>query len=201
MDSQWLKTQFTLNPAKTKAGLARELGLNPAAISKILNGTRQIKAQEFALMCGYFDVASVTSVNQHKDSYIISPLMAGQELQEDAAASGRSEWIIPANILSQRTKAPSGQIKIFQVKENSMEPAFRNGEHVLVDQSDTRPSPPGIFVVSDGFGHMVRQCEYIGGADAGEIRISAKDKSFQPQTLKDGEFRIVGRVIARLQFL
>ena len=201
MDSQWLKTQFALNPDKTKAALAKALGLNPAAISKILKGTRQIKAQEFATMCTYFGAADGKVKPRHGNSYVLTPLKSMQDLKEDAPHAALSEWIIPANILNTRTKAPSDQIKIFQVHETTMEPAFRHGEYVLVDLSDKRPSPPGVFVVSDGFGHLVRQCEYLPGKQPQEIKVSAKDKSFQPQILKSDEFKVVGRVIAKLQLL
>lgn len=202
MDSQWLITQFALNPAKTKAGLAQALGLEPPAISKILKGMRQIKAQEYAAMRHYFGLThdGESATRPHKDSYILTTLGSGESLQ-DAGPANITEWIIPSNILSGRTKAPSDQIKIFEVRENTMEPDFRRGEHVLIDLSDKRPSPPGVFVVSDGFGHLIRQCEFLPGVQPPEIKVSAKDKSFQPQILKSDEFKVVGRIIAKLQLL
>jgi hypothetical protein len=204
MDSQWLKTQFQLNPDRTKAGLAKALGLEAPAISKILKGTRQIKAQEYASMRRYFGlpVDGAESIKKRHDSYVISALTHGQSnMREKDAPQDNSEWVIPADILSQRTKAPSNQIKIFRVKENTMAPDFRLGEHVLVDLSDQKPSPPGIFVVSDGFGYLIRHCEYIPHSSPPEIRVSAKDKSFHPQILQSDEFKITGRVIAKLQWL
>lgn len=43
-----------MHPKKTKAQLARLLGLEPPAVSKILAGTRQIKAQEYMKMREFF---------------------------------------------------------------------------------------------------------------------------------------------------
>jgi hypothetical protein len=203
MDSQWLKTQFALHPGKTKTGLAQALALEPSAVSKILKGRRQIKAQEYAAMRLYFGLpvdGERAAQAQGPSSYRLGTLSGdGQLAENDSAPPG--EWIIPAAVLGQRTKAPEGEVKVFTIGENSMEPDFRRGEPVLVDLSDTRPAPPGIFVVSDGFGFMVRQCEYVAGSDPPEIKLSAKDSAFSPQTLKHDEFRIIGRVIARLHWL
>lgn len=113
MDSQWLKTQFALNPGKTKAGLAEIMGLDPPAVSKILKGMRQIKAQEYAARRHYFGLPTdgASSLDAYKDSYVLRPFASS--LQEETENSGISEWIIPANILSARTKAASDQIQIF----------------------------------------------------------------------------------------
>ncbi len=202
MDFQWLKTQLMLHPQKTKAELARALGLEPPAVSKILNGTRQIKASEYVAMRRFFGmpVDGASSLQKQAHSYTLLPLDAGGSLAEERDPL-LSEWVIPANILSARTQAPPDQIRIFQVRENIMEPDFRQGEHVLVDLSDTHPSPPGVFVVTDGFGQMLRQCEFIPRSNPPEIRISASTSGFQAQTLTSEDFEIVGRVIAKLQML
>ena len=204
MDSQWLKTQFEHNPEKSKAGLARVLNLEPPAISKILNGARQIKAQEYNLMRQYFGlpVDGENASNLPENSYRLDTL-AGETntLQEDPDQPLEDSWIIPADILSARTSAPPNQIKIFNIKESFMEPEFRHGEHVLIDLSDNNPTPPGTFIISDGFGVMLRNCEYVPNSNPAEIRISANSTNFQSQTLQENDFQIVGRVIAKLQWL
>lgn len=202
MDSQWLNKQFELNPDKSKAGLAKALGLEPPAISKILKDMRQIKAHEYAIMRRYFGlpVDGETSLEKRKHSYVLKPLQ-NDNFEDANYEQGESEWVIPAGVMKQHTKAVNGAVKVFEVDENIMGPDFKRGEHVLVDLSDKTPSPPGIFVVSDGFGYLVRQCEFIPGSAPPEVRVSAKDGTFQPQILKQGEFKIIGRVIAKLQWL
>lgn len=197
MDSQWLKAQFRLNPEKTKASLARMIGLTPPAVSKILNGARQIKAQEYIAMRKFFGMPTdgEAALEKNANSYTLRPLK-NMELAEGAAS--QSDWVIPANILSARTQAPPEQIKIFQVRESAMEPDFKQGEYVLVDLSDQKPSPPGVFIVSDGFGNMIRHCAFAPKTNPPEVRISAKQDGFQSQTLRMEDFIIVGRVISRL---
>lgn len=201
MDAQWLKKQFQLNPKNSKANLAKRLGLEPPAISKILNGTRQIKAQEYILMRDYFGLPNDGDNARGKENaYILKPLKHARELK-DSGANSDQNWVMPANLLSQRTDAPSNKIKVFQIQENIMEPEFRFGENVLIDLSDNTPTPPGIFAVSDGFGTMIRHCELVASSKPPSIRVSANKQKFQPQILRLGEFKILGRVIAKLQWI
>lgn len=206
MDSQWLKHQFETNPNKTKAGLAYALNLTPPAISKILSGTRQIKAHEYNLMRKFFglpvDGEGATST---KNTYRLETLAGQPAKKHDHSFSDHDHqdgsWVIPASILSQRTKAPPEEIRIFQIQETLMEPDYKLGEHVLVDISDQKPSPPGVFIVSDGFGYMLRSCAFAPKMHPPQIWISANKDSFQTQTLAHDELDIVGRVIAKLQWL
>ena len=206
MDSQWLKHQFDCNPERSKAELARFLGLEPPAISKILNNSRQIKAQEYNAMRRFFGlpVDGEHAAAMPENAYRLEAL-AGEQAPflNDAADGGThtDSWVLPAEIVSQRTNASPDKIKIFTVQEHVMEPDFRRGEPVLVDMSDIEPSPAGAFIVSDGFGYMLRLCEFIPNSDPPEIRVSARMKGFQTQTLKLEDFTILGRVIAKLQWL
>ncbi|MCE7887605.1 MAG: XRE family transcriptional regulator [Alphaproteobacteria bacterium PRO2] len=194
MDSQWLKTQFAANPDKSKAGLAAAIGLEPPAISKILNGTRQIKAQEYLQMREYFGLP-VDGHGATRKTYTVK----AQEGFDDGSPPP-AEWAIPS-VISSHAAGPNKANRVFQVRESFMEPEFKRGEHVLVDISDRKPSPPGAFIISDGFNNMLRYCEYTPKSGETEIRISARKDGFQPQILKPGDFIIIGRIIAKLQMI
>lgn len=200
MDAQWLKYQFKINPGKNKADLARMLHLDPPAISKILNGARQIKAQEYISMRRFFGLPSENdgASSRIQESMVLQPIQS-QSLRE--AQNGAGEWMIPADILSQRTKTPSDKIRIFKVEDSTMEPEFMRGEHVLVDTLQKAPSPPGAFLVFDGVGHVIRDCAYEVGATPPRIQVSARAQKFPPQILPYNDLDIAGRVIAKLQWL
>ena len=200
MDSQWLKTQFASNPGKTKTGLAAAIGVEPPAISKILNGTRQIKAQEYILMRKYFGlpVDGHAAVRKNIASYTVAAPLEREMLSDGAPPP--PEWAIPGSIGAPQPES-AGNIRIFQVRDTLMEPEFQRGEHVLVDIADRKPSLPGLFIVSDGFSNMLRHCEYVAKPGHTDIRVSARKDGFQAQILKAGEFLVVGRVIARLQMI
>lgn len=204
MDSQWLKNQFDLNPDKSKTALARSLGLEAPAISKILNNTRQIKAHEYIKMRAFFGLpvdGANAAAGPARHQGTLSPLDETGFRDDANTQSSESHWIIPAEILSKRTQAPPGKVKIFQINETLMEPEFRRGEYVLIDLSDTHPSPPGAFVLSDGFGYMMRHCEFVPRSTPPEIVVSACRREFQPQTLALEDVSIIGRVIAKLQWV
>lgn len=198
MDGQWLKTQFRCNPEKSKAELAKALGLEASAISKILNNTRQIKAQEYLIMRRFFGMP-LDGEKAAKPRHTISTLESHLHDSHKDGADG--QWIIPSEILEQHTQAPSDKIRIFRVADNLMEPEFKRDEQVLVDLCDLTPSPPGAFIVSDGFGYMIRNCEFLLNSKGSKIKITALKSSFQPQILKKEDFKIIGRVIAKVQWL
>ena len=87
------------------------------------------------------------------------------------------------------------------IQESVMEPKFKRGEHVIVDLSDKRPSPPGTFVISDGFGFMARLCSFIPGSSPPEIKVSAFQEGFVPQILSEEDVEIVGRIIGMMQWI
>lgn len=205
MYSQWLKQQFAQHPKKSKAALARALGLDSPAISKILKGTRQVKAHEYAIMRRFFGlpVDGETAVS-NKNSFVIRPLVEKNSGLRDKATHpnhGESEWIIPSHVIGKHTDAPPDKVKILEIKESLMEPDFRHGEYVVVDLSDKKPSPPGVFIVSDGFGYLLRQCEFVPHSSPPKIKISAKDQSFQPHILTHDDFSIIGRVIGKVEWV
>ena len=209
MDSQWLKTQFEAQPDKNKVDLARALGLEAPAISKILANKRQIKAHEYIIMRKFFGlpVDGQNTVQPHKNAVVLESLKTKainsnkSRLREKSDDMSQEDWIMPAHVIGQRTNAPPEKIKIFQVNESRMEPHFKKGEHVVVDLTDKNPSPPGAFIISDGFGYMIRHCEFVPKSKPPRIKISAATTGFQPQTLDSSDFEIIGRAIAKLQWL
>lgn len=198
MDSQWLKTQFANNPDKTKAGLAAAIGLEPPAVSKILNGTRQIKAHEYIQMRGYFGLPVDGDAAIRRTP--AANTVGSKGMDEGPGAPG--EWSIPAMVTAaQAARDTDKNTRMFQVRDAAMEPEFKRGESVLVDMADRVPTPPGVFLVTDGFSSMLRHCEYTPRSNGTEIRISARQNDFQSQVLKAGDFLIIGRVVAKLQML
>lgn len=203
MDARWLKLQFDMNPAKSKADLARALGLEPSAVSKILSSSRQIKAREYYCMRRFFglptDGEKVLVAPAVSSALAARSLNNADGLQEGFQSGG--DWVIPADVLSGGAGPSPDKVRIFHVSDGMMEPDYRRGEGVLADLSEQHPSPPGVFIVSDGFGYMLRRCELVPRASPEKVRISATSASFQTQILDINDFRIVGRVIARLQWV
>lgn len=201
MDAQWLKTQFDLHPEKSKAQLAAALKIGAPAVSKMLAGTRQIKAQEYLGMRKFFGlpVDGGKALRGGSKHYVLAPLESG--MKEQGSPADENAWMIPASLLQGRTKAPPEKIRIFAVQENAMAPDFLSGEHVVVDLSDVSPSPSGVFLVSDGIGHIIRQCEYVPHSKPASVRLSALNARYETHTLPLSKAGLMGRVIAKLQWV
>lgn len=88
-----------------------------------------------------------------------------------------------------------GRVRIIPVRGTSMEPELWAGQRVMVDIEDRTPSPPGIFVVWDGLGLVLKFVEVVAGSDPIRVRISSAHKAFQPYERNLEEAHINGRVI------
>jgi len=84
---------------------------------------------------------------------------------------------------------------MLSVKGDSMSPVLEDGDMILVDLSDTQPSPPGIFVVFDGVGLLTKSVELIPDSSAGQIRIAPANPHYSAYQRSLRDIRIVGRVI------
>jgi phage repressor protein C with HTH and peptisase S24 domain len=111
------------------------------------------------------------------------------------------EWQVPRELLRSATYAPAERIRIITVIGDSMESTFRPYERVMVDTTDTVPSPPGVFVVYDGLGLVVKRLEHIPHSDPPRVRISSDNPRYSPYERTIDEAYIQGRVLGRWQWV
>lgn len=111
------------------------------------------------------------------------------------------EWRVPRELVRAATYATPDKLKIITVVGDSMEPTFRPYERIMVDTSDTIPSPPGIFAVYDGLGLVVKRVEHIAHSDPPRVRISSDNAHYAPYERILGEAYIQGRVLGRWQWV
>lgn len=112
---------------------------------------------------------------------------------EDRVAS----WEIPTDLLRGHTTAPLGGLVVIRATGDSMAPEIPPGTRVMVDPSDTRPSPPGIFAVWDGIGLVIKRVEYLMHSDPPTIRLMSANPAYQTYERSLEEAQIKGRVIGR----
>lgn len=83
MRNDWIEARLKELPGKSKAGLARAMGLPFARISEMIKGTRKLRAEEVPAMAGYLGLAPDDVLNR---------LGGGQR----ARANGDEGWHNPA---------------------------------------------------------------------------------------------------------
>lgn len=122
---------------------------------------------------------------------------AGQ-LAEGVGKMGH--WALPRELVRLATPARAERIKIVTVVGDSMTPTFNPTDRIMIDTSDTNPSPPGVFVVWDGFGQVVKRVEFMPHSEPPTVRISSDNQRYAPYERSLGEAYIQGRVIGKWQW-
>lgn len=110
---------------------------------------------------------------------------------------GLRMWQLPAEMLQAQTTAAIGGLRIITVFGDSMEPELPPGTRVLVDTSDKAPTPPGIFVVFDGMGIVVKRVQFKPFSDPPTVIISSDNPRYDPYERALDEAHLQGRVIGQ----
>ncbi len=182
MDSKWLNRQFEIFPAKSKQALAESLGIQASGISKMLAGTRQIKAREYLLMRKFFDMPGDGSGAASRTLNIQS---------YDHLAAEDSATLLWTG------KNGSPHYEVVEVSDSGMMPDFLPGERVLIDTRVKNALKPGLFAIEDQGKILIRSLEASGP----KVKISALAKDVESRTVPVAKISIKGRVIAKLNWL
>ena len=104
-------------------------------------------------------------------------------------------WQVPRDMMRGHTTAGEDALRIITVLGDSMEPDLPPGARVMVDTMDRVPTPPGIFVLYDGLGLVVKRVEHIPFSDPSTVRIASDNPRYTPYERTLDEAHIQGRVI------
>ncbi len=137
------------------------------------------------------------------DAFVENVTRNGVTVSRDVVGA---EWSIPTDYLSGELRIRSGTAWIVEVfGDSGYEPANPGapgslfpGDRVIIDTSDTRPSPPGAFAVHDGVGLVIKQVEVIAGSEPVRLRLTSRNSAYAPYEVTIEEARIIGRVRGRI---
>lgn len=191
--------------------VAELLGIGKSAVTGILNGSRQLKAQELQTLEAFFKQKN----NTKAESGVELP-----ELDVRAGAGGggvpvdtweadgnggmiavdavRDHWTLPGNFVRNVLRSSPQATTIIEVLGDSMEPTMRPGDRVFIDTNHRHPSPPGVFAVWDGFGIVVKRIELVPMSDPPQVRLISDNKNHAVYTASLTDAHIIGRVIGRI---
>lgn len=108
-----------------------------------------------------------------------------------------AEWQMPAEFVRSHTSTPAERIKIVPVHGDSMSPDFLPGERIMVDTEDKRPSPPGVFIVWDGLGLVMKRVEVIPNSNPIMVRLIPRNPQYQTYERPLADVHINARVIGK----
>lgn len=101
----------------------------------------------------------------------------------------RRSWI------RDRLSASSDGLVLIYVCGDSMEPTLFHNDTVMVDTTRKTPTPPGIFVLFDGFGLVVKRLEHVAAAGVKAFRIISDNPQYSSYERLPDETFIIGRVV------
>ena len=111
------------------------------------------------------------------------------EEQEGDPYYFRKSWIYD------RLNTKPENLRMVFVQGDSMEPTLCQGDMVLVDIEMKNPSPPGIFIIFDGMGLVVKRLEFIPNSNPASIRVLSDNSQYHPYASILQKTKIIGRVV------
>lgn len=146
MDSDWIRQRLKEQPGKSQSGLARALDLDPAAITRMLQGARQIKASEIPKINAYFEVGALQDTLAPVRAFR-APDMIPVYGTAEGGADGMAEW--NGEVIELVPRPPfltdvKDAYALYVIGE-SMVPRYNPGELIYVHPR--RPVSPGGYGV------------------------------------------------------
>jgi phage repressor protein C with HTH and peptisase S24 domain len=169
----------------TRAALADHLGVNDGELEHNFSLPRAVRRK--------------VSVPMTADQFVEIP-----EIDIRAAAGGGAfnedeppilgKWQFPRQLLERDLRVRQSDIHLMEVRGDSMLPTLSDGDRILVDRSQKAPSPPGIFVLHDGAGLVVKRVELVAG-ERTRIRLNSDNSLYTPYDCHVDEVHMVGRAV------
>jgi len=154
MTLAWIREGLK-KPGKSQRGLAAALGIDPSGVSRLLAGTRELKAAELPKVEGYLGVRADLSETAAAlpPAMLDIPSVAGMkrdlEVRGTAVGGDDASFEFNGDVVDYVRRPPglAGARKAFAIyiTGSSMSPRFEEGEIVFVHPG--RPATPGCDVV------------------------------------------------------
>jgi phage repressor protein C with HTH and peptisase S24 domain len=101
----------------------------------------------------------------------------------------RKSWVRDA------LQTDPANLRLLDIRGDSMEPTLNDGDIILVDTSKKTPSPPGIFVLHDGFGLVAKRLQILPNSQPAKLSIISDNTQYAPYERDLAEVRIIGKVV------
>lgn len=188
--------------------LAKRAELKPSFIYDILNGKSrnpgtnrlaQIAAVLGIHLTDLLGIEEKPSQTLHGEGYAL--VSSSLSVKHDERGKANLEevesdpYYFRKSWLRNRLGVDAENLRLVRVEGDGMEATLCQGDVVLVDVTRTTPSPPGIFVIFDGMGLLVKRIEFLPLSSPPTIRILSDNPQYYPFECPVKDTHIVGRVV------
>jgi phage repressor protein C with HTH and peptisase S24 domain len=127
----------------------------------------------------------------------ITASAGGGALNEGEADNPEADdrFAMPVDMLRKITPTPSAGLRLITISGDSMAPVLEHGDVVMVDCTQTQPSPPGIFIVDDGIGLVAKRLDLVPATQPQMLRLTSENGVYTNYQRRIDEVHIVGRVV------
>lgn len=134
---------------------------------------------------------------------VIAGLGQGGQAEEvrvngDVLDGVRAVWRLPVSYLHTELRAREGEVDFIAVDGDSMLPTLLPGDRVMINRSQTAPSPDGLYAIFDGIGISVKRLEIVKGSNPLKLRIKSDNPNHGTDEILAADLHVVGRVVCRV---
>lgn len=86
-------------------------------------------------------------------------------------------------------------LRILRINGDSMAPTLQDGDMVLVDTQRVLPSPPGIFILHDGFGLVAKRLQILPNSDPAKVSVVSDNAQYAAYERPLDDTKILGKVV------
>ena len=109
--------------------------------------------------------------------------------------NNNQHWHLPKQWLHSIGNGQTDALKLLSVSGDSMAPKLLHGDIVMIDTAKRIASPPGIFVLHDGLGLVIKQIEPIPNTNPMTLQICSENPAYSTYERSTEEVHIIGRVV------
>ena len=197
----------------TLAQLAETTASTAQQIGRLEKGERRLTTDWMEKIARALDVLPEDLMSDNHGERVVIPEVAAHTFaHNNPSAKGKknqagvaegqdivSEWSLPKQLLANQVGSHS-TMRIIQVMGDSMQPEFNPGDRVMVNTADRMPSPPGVFVLWDGFGLIIKRCEMVPHSKPPRVILSSANTKYATYEMESKELDIQGRVVGKWQW-
>lgn len=194
------------------ADLSRGIGRNHAYLQQFLKRgvPRELRERERAKLADLLGVdetllgaRTMSSPDSYRDEKS-NKIREVAEYDVLASAGGgialhdeeqRGHWPFNEDYLRTELRLKPGGLALISVKGDSMEPTLRSGDRVLIDLADKNVSQPGLFVLWDGNGRVVKRVERIPATDPAKLMLMSDNPLHSKYEVPAALIDVIGRVV------
>lgn len=211
--------EFRTEQSLTMQALAERVGTTASQINKLEKGERRLTADWMYRIADALSIPPTALFPNHDQSNTTSQKSNSDQNKNTykntvalpvitPAASKAEHWMVPRSFLKNKKSLPQDiDPKIIKITQQNLEPEVSEGDYVLINANDKRPSIPGIFIVKNEDNEfMMQHCKLIYQEGEEKVQFMSVEKTDAGlkktktiQSLQD--ITIEGRIIAHYHWL